>query len=36
MDIVTRCRSRKVDDEIGRKRKTDIEFSENPYTKKGR
>jgi hypothetical protein len=31
-----RRRNRKIGDKIGRKRKTDIEFSENPYTKKGR
>jgi hypothetical protein len=31
-----RRRNRKIDNGIGRKRKADMEFSENPYTKKGR
>jgi hypothetical protein len=31
-----RRRSRKVGDRAGRKRKADMEFSENPHTKKGR
>jgi hypothetical protein len=36
MDTVTRRRDRKIDGEIGRKRKANIEFSENSYTKKRR
>jgi hypothetical protein len=31
-----RRRGRKIDNKAERKRKTDMEFSENPYTKKGR
>jgi hypothetical protein len=36
MNTITKCRNRKIGDEIGRKRKINMEFSENPYTKKGR
>jgi hypothetical protein len=36
MDTITKCRNRKIGDKIGRKRKADIEFSENPHTKKRR
>jgi hypothetical protein len=36
MNIVTKYRNRKIGDETKRKRKADIEFSENPHTKKER
>jgi hypothetical protein len=36
MNTVTRYRNRKIGNRTKRKRKTDMEFSENPYTKKGR
>jgi hypothetical protein len=36
MSIITKRRDRKIDNGVGRKRKVNIEFSENPHTKKGR
>jgi hypothetical protein len=36
MNIVTKRRDRKIGNEIERKKKIDIEFSENPHTKKER
>jgi hypothetical protein len=35
-NISTKHRKRKIGDGIGKKRKIDMEFSENLYTKKGR